>query len=162
MSAPTPTNNPAITTIMKEFLKEITEIEFVRKHNYLAMIERGASAIIHSYCLSFYDSPEDPSCANEAASTAASRFIQFLNQAQKEGGDTLILSQALPFSLKGRTNSKVIGNHSSISKIQDSFIKVLITKQLHFVDLVQSFVNSTKSQDELEQIFTEHWQIMLV
>jgi len=158
MSAPI---NPTITTIMEDFLGEVSAIEFELKHNYLAMIERGASAIIHSYCLAFYDSPDDTSCANEAASTAASRFIQFLKQAQKEGGDTTILSQALPFSLKGRTNSKVIGTPTVISKVHEAFIKKLIMKQLDFIDLVQLYTNSSKELQELQKIFSDHWHIII-
>ena len=146
---------------MEDFLAEVSATEFKLKHNYLAMIERGASAIIHSYCLAFYDSPDDTSGANEAASTAASRFIQFIKQAQKEGGDTTILGQALPFSLKGRTNSKVIGTPTVISKVHEAFIKKLIMKQLDFIDLVQSYTNSQKELLELQKIFTNHWQIII-
>ena len=157
MSAPP--LNPTISTIMTEFLLEISALEFDSLHNFLCMTQRGASAIISSYCLAFYDSPEDTSGANEAASTACSRFIQFLTQAQKEGGDAIILSQALPFSLKGRTNSKVIGLHPTVSKAHESFMEKLITKQREFTDLVATYENSSSKQVDLQQIFTNHWQI---
>lgn len=155
MSAPP--LNPTISTIMTGFLREISAIDFDSQHNFLCMTQRGASAIISSYCLAFYDSPEDTSCANEAASTASSRFIQFLTQAQKEGGDTIILSQALPFSLKGRTNSKVIGLHPAVSKAHESFMKKLITKQLEFTDLVETYQDSSAERVALQDVFAKHW-----
>lgn len=159
MSAPP--LSPTISTIMTEFLQEISVIEFDSLHNFLCMTQRGASAIISSYCLAFYDSPEDTSSANEAASTACSRFIQFLRQAQKEGGDAIILSQALPFSLKGRTNSKVIGSHHAVSKVQESFMKKLLSMQLDFTDLVKTHQDSSSKQEDLRKLFAKHWLIPL-
>jgi hypothetical protein len=124
-----------LSTIIKDFILETWNIPVQPKINVFSLIQRGTSSIVHSYGVSFAENPESPEEAVEIAKLTGDRFAQFIKQATIEQADTTLLSEALPFAYKGKTNSRVIGD-SQTTEADNKEIKYIMETYTDFIDLL--------------------------
>ena len=91
---------------------------------------------------------------------AFDRFAQFVKQATIEQADTTLLSEALPFAYKGKTNSRVIGE-SQTTEADKKEIKYLMETYTDVADLLTEqhtkAIKKKKINDDDVTILIKFW-----
>ena len=149
-----------LSTIIKDFILETWNIPVEPKINIFSLIQRGTSSIVHSYGVAFSENPESPEEAVEIAKLTGDRFAQFVKQATIEQADTTLLSEALPFAYKGKTNSRVIGE-SQTTEADNKEIKYMMDTYTDFADLLTEqhtkAIKKKKINDDDVTILIKFW-----
>jgi hypothetical protein len=145
MSAPRP---GTLAPIIAPFMCSLITIDRLSPNNLAHLLQRGVSAIVHSFSMAYLCTGHKDT-ALASAQVTADRFQQFVVQATIEKLDTSLLSEAFGFALRGTTYSRVLDDVPTLTAKQTGLLFSVHQDYQRFVDALHRLVD--KAQSELSE-----------